>query len=65
MLASCSIVATKRSRFGRAATLLGSIPVADLVGEAEMSVGNAVTFVSNGGQCSPENLRNLVASATI
>jgi hypothetical protein len=50
MLASCSIVATKRSRFGRAATLLGSIPVAGLIAEAEMSVGNAVTFVSNGGQ---------------
>jgi hypothetical protein len=48
MLASCSIVATKRSRFGRAATSLGSIPIADLVGEAEMSVGNAVTFVSDG-----------------
>jgi hypothetical protein len=45
--------------------LLGSIPVAGVVGEAEMSVGNAVTFVSNGNQYSPENTRSLVASATI
>ena len=65
MLASCSIVATKRSRFGRAAILAGSTRDAGVVGEAEMSVGNAVTFVSNGSQYSPENTRSLVASATI
>ena len=65
MLASCSIVATKRSRIGRAAILAGSICDSEVIGEAEMSAGNAVTFSSNEITLSPELADQPVASATI